>query len=205
MNKGKAMKATWSDNDESRSKEDEEIEEMANLCLMDEENDSSSIENEEVYDLYTFDKLQEAFDELSSKFEELGSRHIALKKKVSKLKAKVKTLEKENEVLVNEKCALKKSVDDFSLIATKLTKRKENLEKLLGSQKQSLSKHDLGYTPFTKRKSSKKIFVKQGFSNDDACSFCGLNGRYAYSCKLRQSRFVGIKWIWLQKEQSYPT
>ena len=111
----------------------------------------------------------------------------------------MKALESENEFLLNKKCALKKSVDDFSLIATKLTKGKENLEKLLGSQRKFLSKHGLGYTPFTKRKSSKTVFVKQRFSNDDACSYYGLNSHYAYSCKLRQSRFVGIKRIWVPK------
>ena len=168
------------------------------------ENDLSSNEDKEVYDLYTFDELQEAFDELSSKFEELGSRHIALKRKFSKLETKVKALESENEFSLNEKCSLKKSVDDFSLIATKLTKGKKNLEKLLGSQRQSLSKHNLGYTPFTKRKFSKIIFVKQGFSTDDACSYCGITDHYAYSCKLRQSRCVGIKRIWVSKGTILP-
>ena len=99
---------------------------MVNLCLMAKENVSSSNEDEEVYDLYTFDELQDAFDELSSKVEELGSRHIVLKKKFSKLETKVKALESENEFLLNEKCALKKSVDDFSLIATKLTKEEKS-------------------------------------------------------------------------------
>ena len=36
------------------------------------ENDSSSVEDEKVYDLYTFDELQEAFDELSIKFEDVA-------------------------------------------------------------------------------------------------------------------------------------
>ena len=73
---------------------------MANLCLMAIENDSSSDEDEEVYDIYTFAELQDAFDELSSKFEELGSRHIALKKKFSKLETKLKALESENEFFI---------------------------------------------------------------------------------------------------------
>ena len=107
----------------------------------------------------------------------------------------MKALESENEFLLNEKYALKKSVNDFSLIATKLIKGKENFEKFLCSQRQSVSKYGLGYTPFTKRKSSKIIFVKQGFSTNDAFSYCGLTGYYAYSCKLRQSKFVGIKRI----------
>ena len=165
---------------------------MANLCLMAKENDSSSDEDEDVCNLYTFDELQDAFDELSSKFEELGSRHMALKRKFSKLETKVKALEKENEVLVNEKCILKKSVDDFSFIATKL------------SQRQSLSKHDLGYIPFTKRKSSKIVFVKQRYSKDDACSYCDVNGHYAYSCKLKHPRYVGVKRIWVPKGTILP-
>ena len=180
------MTATWSDGDESSSEEDEKIEEISNLCLMAKEEEVSSDEDEEVYDLYTFDELQEAFDDLSSKFEKLSSKHIALKRNFSKLKAKVKALEKEKEILIEEKFVLKKTADDFSLIATKLTNEKENLEKLLGSQIQSLFKHGLGYTPFTKRKSLKTVFVKQGLSNNDACSYCGINGHYVYSFKLSQ-------------------
>ena len=166
------------------------------------ENDSSSDEDEEVYDIYSFDELQKAFDELSSKFEELGSRHIALKKKFSKLETKVKALKSENEFLLNHKCALKKSVDDFSLIATKLTKGKENF----GFSKIIFVQAWLRLYSFHKKKIFKNsFFVKQGFSTDDECSYCGLTGHYACLCKLREPRFVGIKWIWLQKEQSYPT
>ena len=51
MKKGKTMKATWSDSDQSSSKEDEEIEKMTNLCLMAKKNDSSSDKDEEVYNL----------------------------------------------------------------------------------------------------------------------------------------------------------
>ena len=124
---------------------------------------------------------------------------IFFEKEFSKLKAKVKTLEKENEVLMSEKMVLKKSDDDFSFIVIAY-RWKKNLEELLGSQRQSLSKHGLGYIPFTKKKSSKTIFVKQGFSKDDACSYCGKNGHCASSYKLRQSTFIGIKRIWVPKE-----
>ena len=121
---------------------DEKIKEMANLCLMAKEDNSLSEEDEEIYDFYTFDELEDAFDDLSSKFEELGSRHIALKKNFSKLETKVKTLKKKNEVLMKEKSILRKSTDDFSF----------NLEGLLSSQRQSLSKHGLGYNPFSAKK-----------------------------------------------------
>ena len=62
------MTATWSDSDESSSEEDEKIEERANLCLMAKEKALSSDEDEEVYDLYTFDELQDTFDDLRSRF-----------------------------------------------------------------------------------------------------------------------------------------
>ena len=91
---------------------------------------------------------------------------------------------------------MKKTVDDFSLIAKKLTNGKENLEKLLGSQ---INKHGLGYSMFSKKKTSKTIFVKQGHIKNDACSYCGMNGHSAFSCKLRQTRKVGVKQIWIPK------
>ena len=48
------------------------------------EDNSSSDEDEEVYDLYIFYELQDAFDDSRNKFEELGSRQIALKKEFFK-------------------------------------------------------------------------------------------------------------------------
>ena len=127
------MKANQSDSDESSLDGDEEIEEMTNLFLMAKEDNSSSDEDEEVYYLYNFNELQDAFDDLTRKFEKLGSKHTTLKNNFLKLEAKVITLEKENEVLMNEKSVLKKIVDNFLFIATKLSNEKENLEKLLGS------------------------------------------------------------------------
>ena len=52
MTKQKAMKGTWSHSDESNSEEDEEIEDMTNLCLMAKDNDSSSDEDED-YTIFT--------------------------------------------------------------------------------------------------------------------------------------------------------
>ena len=101
--------------------------------------------------------------------------------------------------MIEEKSILKKTADDFSFIATKLTNGKENLEKLLGSQIQSLSKHGLGYNMFSRKKASKTIFVKQGHVKTDACSYCGMSGHFAFSYKLRQTRNVGVKQIWVPK------
>ena len=81
----------------------------SNLYLMAKEENSSINEDKEVYDLYTFDELQDAFDDLSSRFEKLSCRHIALKNNFSKLEAKVKALEKERDfnwrkICFEEKC-----------------------------------------------------------------------------------------------------
>ena len=113
-------------------------------------------------------------------------------------------LNKEKMTLIEENLLLKKEVEKFSNIATKLTKGKENLEKLLGSQRQSLSKHGLGYIPFTTKKYSKIVFVKEGYMNDDSCSYCNMHGHYAKSCKLKHLRYVGIKKIWVPKGTILP-
>ena len=46
--------------------------------------------------------------------------------------------------------------------------------------------------------------MKQGFSKNDACSYCGINGHYAYSCKLKQPRHVGVKQICVPKRTILP-
>ena len=99
---------------------------------------------------------------------------------------------------------MKRTADDFSLIVTKLTNGKKNLEKLLGSQIQSLSKHGLGYNMFLKKKTSKIVFIKQGSLKNDASSYCGICRHYAFSCKLRQTRHVGVKQIWVPKGTILP-
>ena len=54
----KAMKATWSDGDDSTSKEDDEVKEMANLCLIAMEENAS---DDEVIEKFTLDELHDAF------------------------------------------------------------------------------------------------------------------------------------------------
>ena len=98
-----------------------------------------------------------------------------------------------------KKNLFEKTTDDFSLITIKLTNGKENLKIPLGSQIQSLSKHGLGYNMFSKKKASKTVSVKQGYLKNYACSYCGIHGHYAFSCKLRQTRHVGVKQIWVPK------
>ena len=66
--KGKAMKATWSDIKDCSSKEDEEVEEMENVCLMEREDEHSSDGENEVIENFTLDELHDASDDLHDKF-----------------------------------------------------------------------------------------------------------------------------------------
>ena len=66
------MKATWSDNDSS-SNEDEEVEKMANFCLMAIKNEDDETSDHAVSANYSF-------DELYKEFQKLGAKYVALKK-----------------------------------------------------------------------------------------------------------------------------
>ena len=88
------MVATWSDSDESSSKE-EKSHEQANLCLMAHENEV----NAETPNNFIFEELQEAFYDLVDDLKKLGVKN-------KELKSKNQSLLKENEFISNEKSVL---------------------------------------------------------------------------------------------------
>ena len=124
------MKATWSDIKDCSSKEDEEVEEMENLCLMEREDEHSSDGENEVIENFTLDELHDAFDDLHNEFQKLVVKCVALKKSSNELDMKLNALRKEKMALYEENLLLKKEVEKFFNIAYNLTNRKENLEKL---------------------------------------------------------------------------
>ena len=69
---------TWSDDDESASEEENEPQEVANLCLMANEKESevSSPNSSQ----FTFNELQDAFDELIVEFKKMESKIVFLKR-----------------------------------------------------------------------------------------------------------------------------
>ena len=73
--KKKAMMATWSESDESSSKEDSN--EQANLCFMAHENEV----NTEIPIDFTFEELHEAFYDLIDELKKLGVKNKELKSK----------------------------------------------------------------------------------------------------------------------------
>ena len=198
------MKAIWSDNDSSSS-EDEELEKMANFCLM-------AIKNEDYETSDYAVSANQSFDELHNKFQKIGAKYLALKKSANDLGVKVNVLSKEknvlkqeNNALLNENLSLKKDVEKFSNIAFKLTDGKENLEKLLVYQRQTLFKHVLGYNIFTSSKNAKTIFVKQGTHLNNACNIYGDYGHISYASHLRLHKNVEIRRIWVPKGTILPT
>ena len=67
------MKATWSDGDDSTSKEDDEVEEMANVCLIAIEENAR---DDELIKNFTRDELHDAFDELHDEFQKLNAKYL---------------------------------------------------------------------------------------------------------------------------------
>ena len=57
---------------------------------------------------------------------------------------------------------------------------------------------------FSKKKASNTVFVKQESLKNDAYSYCGMHGHYAFSCKLRRTRHVEVKQIWVPKGTVLP-
>ena len=88
------MEATWSDSDESSSKE-EESHEQTNLCLMAHENEV----NAKTPNDFIFEELQEVFYDLVDDLKKLGVKN-------KELKSKNQSLLKENEIISNEKSIL---------------------------------------------------------------------------------------------------
>ena len=74
--KKKAMMATWSESDDSSSKEEDSTE-QANLCLMAHENEVNSKTPSD----FTFEELHEAFYDLIDELKKLGIKNKDLKLK----------------------------------------------------------------------------------------------------------------------------
>ena len=81
---------TWSNDDESSSEDEAQPKEIANLCLMDHENEDE-VTNSNSSQI-TFNELQDTFDELMSEFKKVGIKNSLLKKRFG-------SLSKENEDL----------------------------------------------------------------------------------------------------------
>ena len=149
------MIVTWRESNESSSQSEEENEEVANLCLMAQEDKVTSKFMDESYD-----ELQVALADLISKFKKLSSKYRNLEvKNQSLLKENINllnykdNLSKENDRLVKEVEKLKPIVDKFTLSSQKL-----NL--VLDSQKAVYDKAGLGYNPSRNQKYLRNMFSK---------------------------------------------
>ena len=101
---------TWSDDEESGSKDENEPKEVANLCLMAHE-DKDEVSNSNSSQI-TFNELQDAFDELMSEFKKVRIKNSLLKKMIVTLSKENEDLQKENEDLKNKIYTLKEKTKE---------------------------------------------------------------------------------------------
>jgi len=206
--------AAWDNSDDDSSDEDNEQQEVANLCFM-------AIEDEEV-DLdstYSFDELLIAYKELKIAFEKVSSKNKVLKKIAKELSLEMNSLVEEKDFLEEEKESLKislekergltknisknevleKQVGDLTDSLSKLTKGKEGLDILLGKQMVSFHKAGIGYNP-TQHKNLFDKDLPPTCHPKLTCNFCRKIGHIASSCRMKI--FPNVRKTWVPKNQT---
>ena len=185
--KKKGMMATWSENEDESSKEENE-KEVANMCFM------AIYELDEVNSNFSDEDIHDAFEELYEDFEKLSLKNISLKKKVQQLEKELgevkekfsnvevsKThLKTENEILRKKNEWLTSSLSIFSC-------EQQSFEMILASQKCVFDKQVLGFKSSKNQKYFKNYFVKESTSASPSttCNFCGRERHISSTCPLR--------------------
>ena len=163
----KAMVATWSDSDDESNK-DSSDNEVANLCLMAQEDDDlQEVSSSSHCDLNnyepSYDELEKAFDDLFSESKKLGTKNSTLKKLLASMTQEKENIEKalialkdEHEILKNdfktqketfenEKNALSSKVDDLTKIRGKGVESTKRMYGILNEMRYPNNKTGLGF------------------------------------------------------------
>ncbi|XP_038974886.1 uncharacterized protein LOC120106086 [Phoenix dactylifera] len=217
----KAFVAMWGDSDESSS--EEEPQEVANICLVPQDNEISPNASPS----FTFDELYEAFNELVRDYKKLGMKNKDLRtenkilnelsekyneekqsltNEMQMLNSENQKKVKQNEELLNENQNLKKEVDKYKLIVNKFTGSSERLDMILNSQRAVFNKAGLGFRPKKEQKLLKNFFVKATKTEAIQSTYfcCGKPRHKSYMCNYRQTLKKGnLKKIWIPKETAH--
>ena len=80
---------TWNDDEESGSEDEDKPKEVANLCLIsqDDEDEVSTSNSSQ----FTFNELQDIFDDLLAEFKKVGIKNSLLKKMIFTILKKMRT------------------------------------------------------------------------------------------------------------------
>ena len=103
---------TWSDDEEFSSENEAKPKKVANLCLMENE-DEDEVSNSNSSQI-TFNKLQDAFDELISEFKKVVIKNSLFKKMITTVSNENEDLQKENEDLKHQVHVLEKKLKEKS-------------------------------------------------------------------------------------------
>ena len=139
------MVATWSDSDESSSKE-EDLHEQANLYLMAHKNEV----NIETPIDFTFEELHEAFYDLIDELKKLGVKNKELKSRNQSLLKEIESISNEKSTSSQENLNLKNEIAKLKSIVKKFTLSLNKLNMILENQKAVYDKAGLGYNPLKK-------------------------------------------------------
>ena len=171
------MMATWSQSEDSSDDENEE--EIANICFMafeDQDKVNSNFDDDEFIFEYNellkdINKLDEKNTSLKKKVFELKKELDEVKENFSKVEASKISLVKVNEELLKKNEWLISSLSKFSC-------GQKAFNMILVSQKCVFDKKGIGYKSSKNEKYFKNYFVKESTSESlsTICNFCGRGG-----------------------------
>ena len=196
---------TWSQSEDSSDDENEN--EVANLCFMafEDKNEVNSNLDENEDFIFDYDDFLKAIYKVDEKNTSLKKKLFELQKELdetkgnfSKIEASKLSLEKENEELLKKNEWLVSSLSKFSC-------GQKAFDMILASQKCVFDKRGLGYKCSKNEKHFKNYFFKESISESPStiCNFCGIGGHISSTCPLingsKKTSTSKLKRIWIEK------
>ncbi|GAV80083.1 zf-CCHC domain-containing protein [Cephalotus follicularis] len=199
--KKKATIATWSDNDDSSTDEDEN-KEIANIAFMAMEGEnevcSSSLSYNDLQNEYN--ELIEVLDDLNREYQLLkkivkdrAKENVELKNQILKIKNDECLVEK-NSALEKENIELKIEIDALKKTFSKIFYCSNKLDKLLGMQHCVFDKTGFGFDEMNKVQHLNKLRDRK--NNVINCNYCGKFGHVSITCWFRRTN-TKVKRIWV--------
>ena len=144
------VSAIWGDSSSNEESEDEEI---ANICLVAQEES----ESEEVHDSEpTYDELLSEYNSLHSEFRRIAKELISSKRRIKILELEAKDIPQKCEKVCENCSSLEKKNSSLTKTLEKFTKGSEMLNVILNAQRFTNDRSGIGYDPDLDKKKGKK-------------------------------------------------
>ena len=192
--------AAWGESDVDTSDDESSDQEVANLCLVAQEDNKNEVHLES----NSLNDLQDDYDDLYEESLKLINKNCMLRKQIASLSIEIETLKKHANELTSKNIELNDTILDLTKCLEKFTKGQKNLDLLLGSQRCVYDRAGIGHNTSTKQKLYKNIFVEStSFSTQKiSCTYCNTEGHTKNTCYVKKCVRKGLKTIWVPKKKN---